>query len=171
MPNHPDKGYRLLRCGRWSSPGAEYFLTFCTRDRQPGLSVPDLQDTIWNAFVREASDQSWLVRIATIMPDHVHLLITIDPTTTLSDAVRRFKGRLSPALRTWGLRWQPGYFDHRMRSTEDRLSVFLYIYLNPYRAGLVSIDLRWRGLYCCPADWAWFEPLTVESRPVPGWLR
>ncbi|MFZ5495155.1 MAG: hypothetical protein ACOZE5_07430 [Verrucomicrobiota bacterium] len=52
--------------------------------------------------------------------------------------MRLFKGRLTPALRNHGLKWQEGFYDHQIRESEDLLPVFLYIYLNPYRAGLLG---------------------------------
>ncbi len=104
------------------------------------------------------------------MPDHLHLLAVIGGATHLSDAVRLFKGRLAPVLRKRNLRWQQAYFDHRMRAEEDRLPVFLYLLLNPYRAGLLPSVERWAGYYCCEADWAWFGTLTNEALPVPQWL-
>jgi hypothetical protein len=73
-------------------------------------------------------------------------------------------------LRSEGLRWQRGYFDHRLRPDEDRLPVFLYLYLNPYRAGLLATSDLWSGYYCRPDDWAWFAPLTDEGSPMPEWL-
>jgi hypothetical protein len=88
----------------------------------------------------------------------------------LAGAVRLFKGRLVPVLRKSGLRWQQAYFDHRMRPEEDRLPIFLYIYLNPYRAELLPQDAGWPGYYCSDQNWVWFGMLTNESVPLPEWL-
>jgi hypothetical protein len=57
-----------------------------------------------------------------------------------------------------------------MRREEDRLPVMLYIFLNPYRAGLLPENKPWPGYYCCEEDWVWFRALTNESVPVPEWL-
>lgn len=69
-----------------------------------------------------------------------------------------------------GLRWPPAYFDHRLRPDEDRLPVFIYIYLNPYRAKLLTPDQVWSGYFCGEDEWKWFEPLTDYSCPQPEWL-
>ena len=85
--------------------------------------------------------------------------------------MRLFKGRLSPELRARGLCWQEGFYDHRIREPSDLLPVFLYIFLNPYRAALIKQSERWPGYYCLAADWAWFGEMTSESLPLPEWLR
>lgn len=105
------------------------------------------------------------------MPDHLHLLATLGHKTSLSDAVRKFKGPLSTELRAHHAKWQPSFYDHRLRDNEDVLPVFLYIYLNPYRAGLCASGEKWPGYICNPEDWAWFGDLTNRSCPEPEWLR
>ena len=104
------------------------------------------------------------------MPDHVHLVVGLQINADLSAAVRLFKGRLTPALRARGIAWQPAFFDHRMRTDEDRLPVFRYIFLNPYRANLIKSDDRWPGSHCASADWEWFSSLTDNECPFPEWL-
>ena len=116
------------------------------------------------------AEGSWRLRTLVVMPDHVHLLVAMSESTELTGAVRLFKGRLTPVLRKVDLRWQQAYFDHRMRSEEDSLPVFLYIFLNPYRAKLLKPDEKWPGYYCSEEDWAWFGALSNESVPLPEWL-
>jgi len=113
---------------------------------------------------------AWRLRTAVVMPDHVHLLFVLGETADLASAVRLFKGRLAPTLRMAGLKWQRGYFDHRLRAGEDRLPVFRYVFLNPYRAALVRLDERWPGYFCATEDWVWFKELTDEGGPFPEWL-
>jgi REP element-mobilizing transposase RayT len=112
----------------------------------------------------------WTVRCAVAMPDHLHLLVTLGDSTTLTACVRRLKGALTPLLRKHGVQWQPTFFDHRLRPDEELLPVFLYIFLNPYRAKLVAPGESWAQYACRAEDWAWFSPLTRESRPMPEWL-
>lgn len=171
MPLTPGRGHGALRRGHWSSPDAEYFLTLCTQDRQSGLSAPPLATAILSAAHRLTNEGHWHLRTATVMPDHLHLFIALGEHTELSSAIRLFKGRLTPALRTAELRWQRACFDHRLRPDEDRLPVFLYIFLNPYRANLLQSPAPWPAYYCTPEDWSWFEPLTNATCPYPEWLQ
>ncbi len=116
------------------------------------------------------SEAVWHLRTTVVMPDHIHLLVSLGDTAELTGAVRLFKGRLAPVLRRSALSWQKAYFDHRLRPDEDVLPLFLYIFLNPYRARLLDGTERWPGYYCCEEDWKWFEPLTNASVPFPEWL-
>lgn len=170
MPNTLGRGHEALRRGRWSSPGAEYFLTLCTQDRRPGLTQPALVSALFAHARQLTAEGHWHLRTATVMPDHVHLLLTLGDRTELSAVLRLVKGRLASTLRATGLRWERGYFDHRLRPDEDRLPVFLYIYLNPYRAGLVPAAQVWPAYFCTEDDWRWFEALTNTACPFPEWL-
>lgn len=170
MAHIPGRGHEALRRGRWSVSGAEYFLTLCTHDRKPGLTEPSTLSGALAEMQRLETEEVWHLHAAVVMPDHVHLLVAVGESPDLAGAVRLFKGRLTPLLRKSGMRWQQADFDHRMRSAEDRLPLLLYIYLNPYRAGLLPQGERWPGYYCSDEDWAWFGPLTNQAAPMPEWL-
>jgi putative transposase len=133
------------------------------------------EPTVASAILAHArhltADGHWRVRTAIVMQDHVHLLVTLGGEAELSKVVRLFKGTSSRVLRQRQLCWQHGCFDHRLRDNEDRLPLFLYVYLNPYRAPLLANDQTWPAYYCAPDDWVWFEPLTSSSCPFPQWLR
>jgi REP element-mobilizing transposase RayT len=164
----PGRGQQALRRGRESLNGASYFLTICTEGRNHGLETRALASEV----LRYAGDTTcgWILRSATVMPDHVHLIVDLGPSAGLSEAIRLFKGWSARALREQGIKWQSGFFDHRLRENEDSLPVFLYIFLNPYRAGLIPVGGQWPGYYCSPNDWTWLEPLTNSSLPFPEWL-
>ena len=148
-----------------------YFLTICTSQHSGGLTAPNLLATIPGLLTTMEAEKIWHVRTATIMPDHLHLLVALGESSELSSSIRFFKGRLAPALRLAGIRWERGYFDHRVRSEEDRLPIFLYIFLNPYKKNLQAIGESWRGYFCAKNDWAWFGPLTDIACPFPEWLQ
>lgn len=149
---------------------AEYFLTCATDNRQAGLATPALATSILQTANVLADSGVWRLRTAVIMPDHVHLLLTLGKSDDLPAAMRRFKGCTVPLLRSAGLRWQRGYFDHRLRTGEDRYPIFHYIYLNPYRSGLIRTDQKWIGYFCVDDDWSWFRELTANACPHPEWL-
>lgn len=119
---------------------------------------------------RLEDELAWKLHCAVVMPDHLHLLVTLGDNTALSSAMRLFKGRLTPLLRKQAASWQQSFYDHCLRSEEDLLPVFLYIFLNPYRKKLIPINQPWAGYFCAKNDWAWFGPLTNESCPEPAWL-
>src|SRR5687768_15768070 len=76
-----------------------------------------------------------------LMPDHFHGLLQIGDDTTLSQAMRLFKGRVAssanPLMGRTGQLWQHGFHDHALRREDDLQNIARYIVLNPVRAGLV----------------------------------
>jgi putative transposase len=116
------------------------------------------------------STGTWRVRTSVLMPDHLHLVVTLGADADLSQALRALKGPLSAMLRIHGLRWQESYYDHRLRPGDKLLPVFLYVFMNPYRSGLLKPDEKWPWYRCAPDDWEWFGGMTNQSCPFPEWL-
>ncbi|MGH9586877.1 MAG: REP-associated tyrosine transposase [Acidobacteriaceae bacterium] len=77
-----------------------------------------------------------------IMPDHVHLLITVDGDTTIERAVQFVKGGFSFRLRKefgcLGEVWQRGFSETRVMGEESYAQHRRYIAENPVKAGLVK---------------------------------
>ena len=166
----PQKGYPSLRIGRSSAEGAEYFLTLCAQRPCHALAHPAVIEAAQRQCRELESSGAWEVRSAVFMPDHAHLLIRLGGVESLSAVVRKFKGPLAGILRIHSAKWQPAFYDHRLRNTDNVLPVFLYIFLNPYRAGLCEAGRKWPGYYCRPEDWEWFGAMTDRSCPEPEWL-
>ncbi len=71
-----------------------------------------------------------------VMPDHLHWLFELGSERTLSEVVEDIKSASSRQIA--GLRWQPGFHDHGLRSEEAVKDLARYIVANPVRAGLVD---------------------------------
>lgn len=71
-----------------------------------------------------------------LMPDHLHWLIQLGETSTLSALVRTVKS--VSALRIGRPIWQAGYHDRAIRTEANVRAVARYIVANPLRAGLVA---------------------------------
>jgi REP element-mobilizing transposase RayT len=134
--------YNELRKGRWSAPGQEYLVTTVTAGRKCLFSnlasaLPVVQALEQSPLAGEARWLAWV-----LMPDHFHGLLCLNGNTSLSDVMRRFKGR---SAHHWnrkmggrGSVWESGFHDHALRREEDRRAVARYIVANPVRAGLVE---------------------------------
>ena len=96
MPLTPGRGHEALRRGRWSAPGAEYFLTLCTHDRRPGLTEPSVASAVLARAHQLTTEGHWHLRTATVMSDHLHLFVTLGEHHELSAAIRLFKGPAHP---------------------------------------------------------------------------
>ena len=77
------------------------------------------------------------------MPDHIHLFVRGDERFFLSRWVGGLKREMSVALGVRQL-WQPGFFDHILRSDESYGEKWNYVRDNPVRAGLVENPEDWR---------------------------
>ena len=172
MPRDPTKGRTALRRGRVSIPNAEYFLTVCTDARRPGLTKPMVATVILAGMRAMEADSTWQLRCAVVMPDHIHLLIILRERLTLGKSIARLKSETSSALASVGsaLDWERDFYDHHVRPDDDHLALFLYIFLNPYRANLCPRDERWPWYFCRDEDWAWFHGMLDADRPFPEWL-
>jgi putative transposase len=97
-----------------------------------------------------------------IMPDHLHLLLTLSGDITLEKAMQFIKGgfsfRLKRELGYSGEVWQRGFSDHRVNDSRSFDNHRRYIALNPVRAGIVSV----------PEDFPWLLANLVALKSANG---
>lgn len=93
-----------------------------------------------------------------LMPDHMHLLAQFSPKPGFRRLMESFKRHLA---RKHGIPWQPGFFDHRVRSEKLVRETLDYILMNPVRAGLISDARAW------PYLWFGAEVAVSEKPPYP----
>jgi len=80
------------------------------------------------------------------MPDHIHFFIRLAPECRLGATVGFLKKSLSVAIKGSGHpppHWQPGFFDHMVRSAVSYSEKWNYVYQNPARADLVENAEDW----------------------------
>src|SRR5258708_18930723 len=97
QPTVRKPGYSSLRSYRWSAAGVDYFVTFNTRRPASALNEPSLAALLTAQRDRLEADGSWAIRSWVIMPDHIHILFTLDEKISLAGCLRLFKGRMTPA--------------------------------------------------------------------------
>ena len=90
---------------------------------------------------------AYLLHEFVIMPNHVHLLLTPGPETSLEKAAQLIKGgsshRIHKARRQKMDIWQVGFHDWTVRDAEDWRAKVEYIHMNPVRARLVDRAEDW----------------------------
>ncbi|MDH4074268.1 MAG: transposase [Gammaproteobacteria bacterium] len=131
-----------MRVGRFSAVNHVYHVTTCTRDRKPYFrDFIAARAVIHEIRYGDSAGRSETLAFV-LMPDHVHWLVRISGTASLSKIVNLMKsfsarrinhlrGRRSPV-------WQRGFHDHGIRTGEDLAATARYIVANPLRAGLVE---------------------------------
>lgn len=155
-----------LPCWDYSAVGC-YFITFCTKDRRCILSQVVGRDDFGAPSVELTSYGAYLLHLlnslpnaypnvklhhSVIMPNHVHLLFSIEPHALSAPGSSRstqLVPRMIAALKRFTNQfagfnlWQSTYHDHIIRSEADYLRIWDYIDTNP---------AKWREdcYYCQP---------------------
>ena len=136
----------------YSQNGA-YFVTVCTQDRRrilsdivgDGFPVPKPYGMIAEKLIQQIPMKYPAVCIDAyvIMPDHIHLLLRIDPLTgtgdpspTLGSIIGWYKYQATKQINltsgSQGQRiFQRSYYDHVIRNQQDYLEAWQYIQNNP----------------------------------------
>jgi len=138
-PHHQPR--RQRRLDRIFDSAPAYFLTLCTSGRARVLDNAETDANV-RGFVSESVERYGVhVDCHVLMPDHVHLIVTVSPasTTTIGEWVKAFKAMVARRR----FKWQAGFFDHVLRSDESRSEKWEYIRMNPVRAGLVVDPDDW----------------------------
>ena len=139
-PKHPP---RLVPFQKYNSP--LWFVTFGTRNRFPILANKSVHDQ-FISFSRKNAQKGIAIGRYVIMPDHIHFFIRLAPDCKLGATVGFLKKSLSVILKHNGAvtpHWQPGFFDHMLRSAPSYSEKWEYVYQNPVRAGLVVTADEW----------------------------
>jgi REP element-mobilizing transposase RayT len=74
------------------------------------------------------------------MPDHLHGIVTFSERYHMR---KMFSGWKRWLATRHGVKWQDGFFDHRLRAEESATEKGNYIRMNPVRAGLVARPEDW----------------------------
>ncbi|MGE3073325.1 MAG: transposase [Dehalococcoidia bacterium] len=104
-------------------------------------------DGLWNIVCNELERPSVRLLCATLMPDHLHLVVS-PRKKPITDWVRDFKAFSTDALRPLHGRdsiWQARFYDYRLRSEEELGACVEYVCRNALDAGLVDE----------PGEWPW----------------
>jgi putative transposase len=80
------------------------------------------------------------------MPVHIHLFIYLPSDVWLDRWIQSLRSVLGKRLLSLGVakpHWQPGFFDHVLRSEESYSQKWEYVRQNPVRAGLCAHPDEW----------------------------
>src|SRR5258708_15372041 len=118
-----------------------YFVTSDTWERRPIFAKPKTAQIVLQQVLQCRDRGFYKLHAFVIMPDHIHILITPDESTTIEKAVQMIKGGASHRI---GLAdphrfpiWHAGFHDRWIRSADEYREIIVYIELNPLAAMLV----------------------------------
>ena len=129
-----------------------HFVTFCTHQR---WILPERVRFLVLESCLHDNRQKFDLRVAVVMPDHVHMIFTplvnteameIYSLAEIMDAVKGASAhKVNKMLGRKGQVWQAESFDHVLRSSEGLDAKVQYLLENPVRLGLVAdwTDYPW----------------------------
>ncbi len=152
--------------------GATIFFTVNLVNRTSDLLVREVGG-LRDAFMRTISDRRFYIDAVVILPDHLHMVMTLpdgddDYATRWRVIKARFsrgvgQGHVRPSHIRRGERgiWQRRYWEHHIRDEGDYRAHVEYCWKNPVKHGLVEK----------PADWPYssIHRDIKEGRVPPEW--
>ena len=137
-------GHRAIRLPpeAYRRPGTTWLATISAHDRgaRPFASEP-LASAVTEALRVSHGLRSCRLLAYCLMPDHLHVVTTVDRG---GDLIKLLDGFKSFTTKTWrdgggaGPLWQASFHDRGLRTSEDVEAAVRYVWGNPVRAGLVS---------------------------------
>jgi len=146
--------------------GAVFSLTIGTRARKPVFGDPTAAEGAIEVLTSLASERAVTVYGYCIMPDHIHLVVSMPPAFEVLTFVGQFKNLTQRAVWQLGVAgafWQKSFWDHAIRSDESLEETVWYVLNNPVRRGLASI---WTE-YPFAGSLAWDLRLQVATETHP----
>lgn len=89
---------RQYRHNNHSVGSATVHLVWIPKRRKPVL-VGDIKIRLSQILSEVANEHGWIIKCLEIAPDHVHVLVEYDSSTSINSIVKAFKGRSSRYLR------------------------------------------------------------------------
>mgnify|MGYP005848180609 CR=1 FL=1 len=135
-----------MKCSAWKSTGNTVYLTWyhfvwSTKYRCRVL-MDDIAETAKTALLDICERQGYEVRAIKVMPDHVHLFISIEPKVPLTAAAKALKGGSARTIftrhpeirkRLWdGHLWNPSYL---VGTAGDVSAAIIQQYIESQREG------------------------------------
>ena len=148
---------------RHDTPGwvenPEFFITLTCKPRGTNqLCHPLVAKVIFESALHRQLKKIWRWELLVLMPDHLHGILSIPDHSDLAKALGDWKRWISAATK---IRFQEGFFDHRLRGIASAAEKWSYVNENPVRARLVHDPEQW------PFRWTTddFSSQAASSRP------
>jgi REP-associated tyrosine transposase len=165
----PIRAFSLTRrkLPHWQNPGSVYFITWNCKKHH---ILTESERSIVLQTVRFWDQRLWLLYVAVVMPDHIHLLAQPLPAQqeeyiNLGKIIKSIKSystrQINQLCGQKGSIWQPERYDRIVRDDAEFLEKWQYIRNNPVKAGLtVRVE-----------DYPWlYEVSTFTGTDRPGGL-
>ncbi len=141
MPELPQRQRLYHSTPSWVDHGSLFFLTVCCAERgKAQLTRPEVFKVLSAAIEHYVRSGQWWITSFLAMPDHWHALAAFRGTDQMEKSIRNWKRYTAKQT---GVKWQDGFFEHRLRSRQSAEEKWHYIRLNPVRKDLVDVPESW----------------------------
>ena len=125
----------------WVGQGARHFITInCHQRGVDRLCIGNVATELLSSARHYEEIGHWYLWLMVVMPDHAHFIATFDLDHGLDATVKSWKGYQKRMLH---IKWQAGYFEHRLRSDDEFVEKMHYVRMNPVRKELVASPDAW----------------------------
>ena len=119
-----------------------YFITICAHMQRNLFQRGEIAELMVAMFAKYRDAGEFDLHEYVVMPNHVHLLLSLNDQQQLDRVIQLIKGGFSYCLRERGIVfpvvWQQRYHDRRVRDANEFVEFSRYIRQNPVRKGLVE---------------------------------
>jgi putative transposase len=119
-----------------------YFITACAHMQQNLFQRDQVARLMAATLLKYRDAGEFELHEYVVMPNHIHLLLSVKPEQQLSRVIQLIKGGFSHSLRENGMVmrtvWERRYYDRRVRDANELAGFAHYIRENPVRKGLVE---------------------------------
>ncbi len=120
-----------------------YFITICAHMQRNQFQRDEVAELMVATLVNYRNAGEFELHEYVVMPNHIHLLVSLNDQQQLVRVVQLIKGGFSHSLRKHGIGfpvvWQQRYYDRRVRDAEEFAEFSRYIRQNPVRKGLAEV--------------------------------
>ena len=138
------------------------FITFCAHWHR-SLAEEGTARQLVEVMGRMASKRGLRIHAYCVMPDHVHVVVSVQREGGDIEGWLRFAKREAAAVLSAPGMWERSYWDRHARKHEDVKAMVEYVLANPVRRGLCE---RW-----CDWPYSWSEWHEEAKGSDPNGLR
>ena len=124
------------------TPMTTYFITMCAHMQQNLFQRDEVAEIMVATFRKYRDAGEFELHEYVVMPNHIHLLLSLNDHQRLSRVIQLIKGGFSHSLREHGIVfravWEQRYYDRQVRDANEFAEFSQYIWQNPVRKGLVE---------------------------------
>ena len=130
---------------QWVPEGSWFFITIdCVPEGKNQLCRAGAGEGVLSAMAHNHDKLIWHCRLCLLMPDHLHAIMAFPHEPGMKTVISNWKKYVAV---NFPVKWQPDFFDHRLRDHHQVEEKTNYILMNPVRRELCERAEDWIWVY------------------------